>query len=154
MATSNRNNTASLVNLLRNTVEAQVLAKLQGAVHEAVGVAIDGVVVQASQLQAVPQPAPQAPAAQDGGRPVEGGRCRAIWDWLDYQAAAGKETTLAQMKAYADKRKWNGNTARIQFYRWRAHRAAHQAARGGQGATQALPVVRTASYTGPDRRAH
>ncbi len=153
MATSNRN-TAKLVSLLRNTVEAQVLAKLQSAVHEAVGVAIDGVVVQASQLQAMPAAAQSAEAQEADGRPVEGGRCRAIWDWLDHQASAGKDTTLAQMKRYAEKRSWNANTARIQFYRWRAYRAAHQVARGGQGATHALPVVRTASYAGPDRRAH
>ena len=48
-------------------------------------------------------------------RPSVGGKCRAIWDWLD----TVNGPTAKQVRAHASAVGWNENNAVIEFYQWR-----------------------------------
>lgn len=48
-------------------------------------------------------------------RPSVGGKCRAVWDWLDAHPAA----TSKDVKAAATEMGWNPGNASIEFYQWR-----------------------------------
>lgn len=52
-------------------------------------------------------------------RPSVGGKCRAVWDALDAQAATGTIPVASVVKELADKNGWNKNNAMIEFYQWR-----------------------------------
>lgn len=49
-------------------------------------------------------------------RPSVGGKCRAIWDWLDAHPAT---PTAKNVRAQAEEAGWNPNNAVIEFYQWR-----------------------------------
>lgn len=53
-------------------------------------------------------------------RPSAGGKCRAIWDYLDaYVAQAGTQPTSQTVKEAAAQLAWNPSNASIEFYQWR-----------------------------------
>lgn len=52
-------------------------------------------------------------------RPSAGGKCRAIWDYLDAQVAAGTTPTPKLVRAEAESQGWNTNNAVIELYQWR-----------------------------------
>lgn len=55
-------------------------------------------------------------------RPSAGGLCRAVWDALDAEVAAGRVPTVRDAKTIAASRGWNQNNASIEFYIWRRFR--------------------------------
>lgn len=48
-------------------------------------------------------------------RPSVGGKCRAVWDWLDAHPTA----TSKDVKAVATEMGWNPGNASIELYQWR-----------------------------------
>jgi hypothetical protein len=53
-------------------------------------------------------------------RPSAGGKCRAIWDYLDgYVASVGVQPTSQTVKSAAEELGWNPSNASIEFYQWR-----------------------------------
>lgn len=52
-------------------------------------------------------------------RPSAGGKCRAVWDYLDDAAAKGTTPKLADVKAHAEEQGWNIANASIELYQWR-----------------------------------
>lgn len=52
-------------------------------------------------------------------RPSVGGKCRAIWDYLDGLVAVGVQPTAKHVKQQAENCAWNPNNAVIEFYQWR-----------------------------------
>lgn len=139
-----------LVQVLKSTIHAKVLANLDHIVDEAVNTAI----VEAAKI---PGEDPVAPEIKLTGhttainRPKSGGMCAAVWDELDKQrSASGAVPTLEQVRKLAKRKKWNANNARIEYYRWRAHNGITRRAASAQPADG---QVKTATYTGPDRRA-
>lgn len=58
-----------------------------------------------------------APREQRNGvkRPVAGGLCRAVWDWLDQHPNA----KLGEVREVAIRKGWNQNNASIELYQWR-----------------------------------
>jgi hypothetical protein len=125
-----------LVNLLKNTVQAKVLATLEAALPGAVNEAVQSAIVEASRVPGE-APAPQAPAPMKlsgrtavATRPKEGGVCAAVWEALDkVRADSGNVPTLDQVRKLAKRRKWNANNARIEYYRWRAHNGIQREAK-------------------------
>jgi len=93
-------------------LEAAVIKKvaeaLPAAVHDAVHALLAGA-------------APQGDRTVQNGvrRPLEGGKCDAIWSALDKVLAKGSAPTLHAVQALATKHGWNANNARIEFYQWR-----------------------------------
>lgn len=55
-------------------------------------------------------------------RPSAGGLCRAVWDALDAEVAAGRTPTVRDAKSIAVARGWNENNASIEYYIWRRFR--------------------------------
>lgn len=113
-----------LVNLLKNTVHAKVLATLESALPRAVDEAVQSAIVEASK---VPGATAEAEPIKLSGhttvttRPKEGGLCAAVWETLDkMRTDSGSVPTLEDVRKVAKRRKWNANNARIEYYRWRA----------------------------------
>jgi hypothetical protein len=147
-----------LVNVLRSTVHAKVLASLTDVVGKAVDEAVQLGIVEASR---VPGEDPVATAVSLSGhtteitRPKAGGMCAAVWDELDrVRAGSNNVPTLGDVRKMAKRKHWNANNARIEYYRWRAFNGITVRPAKVQ-AEQRAPVhmVRVPSYTGPDRRA-
>lgn len=117
-----------LVNLLKNTVHAKVLATLESALPRAVDEAVQSAIVEAARVPGAEAPVAAAPTVKLSGRtavttrPKEGGVCCAVWDALDkMRTDSGSVPSLEQVRKVAKRRKWNANNARIEYYRWRAH---------------------------------
>lgn len=92
-----------LVEVMEQTIHARVLKLLDEPLHNIVRNAVREAVTTASDH-----------------RPVQGGRCRQVWDALDaVQHLTGETPSLKDAKEIARKRGWNENTARIQYYRWK-----------------------------------
>lgn len=115
-----------LVNLLKNTVQAKVLATLESALPRAVDEAVQSAIVEASRVPG--ETTPETPTVKLSGRtavttrPKEGGVCAAVWEALDkMRTEGGNVPTLEQVRKVAKRRRWNANNARIEYYRWRAH---------------------------------
>lgn len=130
-----------LVTLLKNTVQAKVLATLESALPRAVDEAVQMAIVEASKVpQQMQAPAPQAPIVLSGHttvttRPKEGGLCAAVWDTLDkMRIESGNVPTLDEVRKLAKRRKWNANNARIEYYRWRAFNGVHRSRGAAQEA--------------------
>ena len=98
-----------------NRITAVSLRRIvHGAVHA-------GVVESMPNVSFVDVDAPSA--ARAAGAPVRGAKVKAVWDALDHMAKRGHEPTLQEIRNFAKAKKMNDNTARVQFYRWRANRA-------------------------------
>lgn len=52
--------------------------------------------------------------------PVRGVKVKQVWDALDKLSARGHIPTLQEIRDVAKSKRWNDNTARVQFYRWRS----------------------------------
>jgi hypothetical protein len=95
-----------LVDVLEQTIHARVLRELEEPLHKIVRGAVCEAITTASGASAK--------------RPVQGGRCREVWDTLDALAQVkGEVPSLKEAKELAERRHWNENTTRIQYYRWR-----------------------------------
>lgn len=104
--------------ILQKTIEANVLEELQGPLSRIVHSAIRKGVVAASQT---PPAANEADEETSVTRPVAGGLCAKVWDMLDKAVAdKGEVPTLQEVQKLAKRRRWNANTARVQYYRWRS----------------------------------
>jgi hypothetical protein len=96
-----------LVDVLERTIHARVLRELE----EPLAVILHGAVREAVTT---------ASKASNRRRPVEGGRCREVWDTLDaVQHVTGEVPSLKEAKDLAKRKNWNEHTTRIQYYRWR-----------------------------------
>lgn len=121
--------------VLQRTIESNVLEELREPLARIVHGAIQKGVVAASQTPPVAvdptQPAKEAaqPTAQPAARPVEGGLCAKVWDALDKATVDAKGTlpTLQDVQKLAKRKRWNANTARVQYYRWRSTQPAASA---------------------------
>lgn len=103
--------------VLQRTIEANVLEQLQEPLTRIVHRAIRRGVIVASQT---PVEAGSEPAATNG-RPVAGGLCAKVWDTLDKAAEnGGAIPSLQEIQKLAKRKRWNSNTARVQYYRWRS----------------------------------
>ena len=122
MATSNTTGVASesegLVHLLEQTIHARVLKDLEDPLAEIVHGAVRDAIVTASKNVTLLSPASKK--TKSISRPVSGGRCAKVWDELDKLVSNGKTPTLQDIQKLAKRKHFNGNTARIQFYRWRS----------------------------------
>lgn len=64
---------------------------------------------------------PDEAAPAQVARPVEGGRCAKVWDALDKAVKdKGEAPTLQEVQKLAKRKRWNANTARVQYYRWKS----------------------------------
>jgi hypothetical protein len=52
-------------------------------------------------------------------RPRAGGKCAAVWVYLDSQVAKGKVPTIREVLEYAPVHGWNKNNVSAEFYAWR-----------------------------------
>lgn len=71
-----------------------------------------------SSSRALVHTRPAAPAVTEVHMP-QGEKCAAIWHELDKRTAAGKETSLEDIRNIGVKKGWNEHTTRIQYYRWK-----------------------------------
>ncbi len=74
----------------------------------------------AAKVEAVATPAKGKRAgnvtdASAKGRPKAGGKCAAVWDWLDKH----RDATLADVRAVAEQKDWNVSNASQELYAWR-----------------------------------
>lgn len=114
--------------ILQKTIEANVLEELQGPLSRIVHSAIRKGVVAASQAPAANEANESADADASVTRPVAGGLCAKVWDMLDKTVAEkGEVPTLQEVQKLAKRRRWNANTARVQYYRWRSAQPAQAA---------------------------
>lgn len=120
MATLNQTNASKdAFAVLQRTIESNVLEELQGPLSRIVHSAIRKGIVSAAKV---------APAANESvepavvqSRPAGSGLCAKVWDTLDKTAKdTGKTPTLQEVQKLAKRKRWNANTARVQYYRWRA----------------------------------
>jgi hypothetical protein len=120
--------------ILQQTIESRVLEDLKTPLERIVHKAIREAVVAASQAPA--ESANAAPAADAAPasepavtRPVAGGQCAKVWDALDSitKDKSGTIPTLQEVQKLARRKRWNANTARVQYYRWRATQPAANA---------------------------
>lgn len=108
-----------LVLVLEKTIHAQVIRELQDPLSTIVQNAVRNAIVTASKTETDQPERPQH--RQPGSRPSSGGKCAQVWDTLDKQtAAAGETPSLKDVQKLAKRKRWNPNTARIQYYRWRS----------------------------------
>jgi hypothetical protein len=105
--------------VLQQTIEAQVMEQLPRIVHSAIrkGVVAAGKAPAAAQEQEASDTTPKSNA-----RPAEGGRCAKVWEALDSitKDKSGTVPTLQEVQKLARRKRWNANTARVQYYRWRS----------------------------------
>lgn len=121
-----------LIEVMEKTLYDEALRLIQKPLKLAVHDAVMAGIVAASHVE--PEPAPtveRQPQKRRQARPVttrkdtlekprEGGRCAAVWDELDKLADKfGDTPTLQRIQAVAERKGWNENNTRIEYYRWR-----------------------------------
>jgi len=101
---------------LEQSISKRVLEALQAPLAEIVFGAVHNAIASGEA------PAPEDQSGSKFSRPVKGGRCAKIWDTLDkVSREQGAAPSLEEIRRLAKRRHWNINTARIQYYRWRAN---------------------------------
>jgi hypothetical protein len=112
--------------VLQRTIEAQVMEQLPRIVHSAIR---KGVVAAAKGPAPAEANEATATAQEAVTRPVAGGLCAKVWDTLDSitKDKSGALPTLQEVQKLARRKRWNANTARVQYYRWRATQPAASA---------------------------
>lgn len=101
-------------NALAQAIKQQVMDKLEQT--------LDIVIpreMRNALLKATPVRTPHKRPAEVALTAPNGEKCAAIWHELDKRKAAGKDTTLDEIRSIGAKKGWNEHTTRIQFYRWR-----------------------------------
>jgi len=103
--------------ILEQTIQSKVMEDLQAPLAEIVHGAIRNAINVASQS------VPSEPKAVT--RPAAGGRCAQVWETLDKTTSEkGEAPTLQEVQKLAKRKRWNANTARVQYYRWRSAQSA------------------------------
>jgi hypothetical protein len=116
---------AGLMELLEQTIHGRVLKELEEQLPNILHSAVRGAIVTASK-EVPPRKGARRmasstpPKTKTGSRPASGGRCAEVWDEMDKLVGKGKTPTLQDVTKLAERKNWNSNTARIQFYRWRS----------------------------------
>lgn len=114
--------------VLQQTIESNVLEQLQGPLSRIVHSAIRKGVIAASQTPAEAPSEPTVVAEVQVTRPADGGLCAKVWDTLDKMLADKKAIpSLQEVQKLAKRKRWNANTARVQYYRWRSTQPAANA---------------------------
>lgn len=112
-----------LVKVLEETATHKVLEKLEeplrNIVHEAVAEAIVHAVHADPRVRLPRRPARQR-VSTEVKRPKEGGRCEKVWKELD-RLAAKRDTPpqLQDILRVGERRSWNPNNTRVEYYQWR-----------------------------------
>jgi hypothetical protein len=120
--------------ILQQTIESKVLEDLKSPLERIVHKAIREAVVEASrapsELAANNETSTPAASAGEVSRPASGGACAKVWDALDSitKDKSGTIPTLQEVQKLARRKRWNANTARVQYYRWRSAQPQPQAA--------------------------
>jgi len=105
--------------VLQKTIEANVLEQLQEPLSRIVHSAIRKGVVAASQTP--PETTEAVATEQPVTRPAAGGLCAKVWDMLDKtMAETSKLPSLQEIQKIGRRKRWNANTTRVQYYRWRS----------------------------------
>ena len=121
-----------LTHVLEQTIHAKVLKDLGEPLAEILHAAVREGIVAASKNASPRVPQMMAPKVETKtkavSRPAAGGRCAKVWSELDKLVGKGKTPTLQDVTKLAQKKGMNGNTARIQFYRWRSATQAQPSA--------------------------
>lgn len=104
--------------VLQQTIESTVSEQLSRIVHSAIRKGVVAAAKAPTQEKAEAAPKQQASTS----RPADGGRCAKVWDALDSitKDQSGTPPTLQEVQKLARRKRWNANTARVQYYRWRA----------------------------------
>lgn len=94
------------------------MESLPRIVHSAIR---KGVVAAAKAPSSTQDAEPGEASPKSTARPAEGGRCAKVWEALDKTAKErGEVPTLQEVQKLARRKRWNANTARVQYYRWRS----------------------------------
>lgn len=94
---------------MEEAVIRKIVDTLPAAIHEAVHSFLTGVTGKESER-----------TVQNGVRePKKGGKCYTIWTELDKLTKGDKIPSLQQVFELAERKKWNANNARIEYYQWR-----------------------------------
>lgn len=110
--------------VLQRTIEANVLEQLQEPLAKIVHSSVRKGIVAASQTPPTAND-PTEPVAQVNARPASDGICGKVWDTLDKTTKEkGEAPTLQEVQKLAKRKRWNPNTARVQYYRWRSAQSA------------------------------
>lgn len=112
-------NKTSAQDALAQAIKQQVMDKLEQTLDIVIPAAMRNQLLKATPTgPAAPTHARLRPTQPAVNAPT-GHKCAAIWQELDKRAAAGKETSLEEIRTIGEKKRWNENTTRIQYYRWR-----------------------------------
>lgn len=112
-----------LVLVLEETATHKILEKLDGVLPEIAREAVREAIVHAIHAEGVSVPKRRTARSQTPGdvkRPREGGRCDAVWKELDkLQAKKDAVPKLADIQKVGERRSWNPNNTRVEYYQWR-----------------------------------
>lgn len=106
-------NTVTATKLIKGTVKRSLIEALE----QTLDIEIPKALREALKADAA-RHRPAAPALTTRAP----GKCAAIWAELDRLRAAGKNPELDDVRKLGVRKRWNENTTRIQFYRWRHDR--------------------------------
>lgn len=114
----------SVKTTVESSIEQQIIASLYKIIPASVHTALHS--ARASKpLPAHSNPLPeryQHATSVPTRPPKEGGRCWVIWNELDRWTNAGVSLTVAQVAEFAAHCGWSVNSAKAEFYRWKAYR--------------------------------
>lgn len=103
--------------VLVQAIRAEVIDRLEQTLEIHIPKAMRNELLKGT-VRATPHLRPAAPAVTEVHAP-QGEKCAAIWNELDKRKAAGKDTSLEDIRTIGEKKGWNEHTTRIQYYRWR-----------------------------------
>jgi len=114
-----------LVRVLEETATNKVLEKLEGPLKNIVHEAVAEAIVHAVHAEYPPRKLPAArrratAKPEEIRRPKEGGRCDAVWRELDKIRQKRHATpALQDILRVGQKKRWNPNNTRVEYYNWR-----------------------------------
>lgn len=114
---------------IERTVEQAVVkavrANIKVVVHEALHTALTSQLESVTTKDVSPSPLRRTATRLLGREvrngvlsPLHGGLCWLVWLELDALHAKGKDN-LEELRKVSDRRKWNWNNSRTEFYRWK-----------------------------------
>lgn len=108
-------NDAHLVQVLQQGAAHKVLSRLNELLPSIVEESVRDAIVEAANVKL-----PDDRVNGEVRRPKDGGKCDQVWRELDRLAARSKGTpSLSDILGVAEKKKWNLNNARVEYYQWR-----------------------------------